>query len=97
MHAGGRPPAAVGVRSQTTCGVPVLGSLFSSPLFLVPYVIGAFKFFTGYSRTSYVDNLAAKLALAAAWCALSCPFLLRAETVERSFSNPAFLFVKLAF
>lgn len=62
--------ACVGVRSQTKCGLPVLGSVFSSPLFLVPYVIGAFKFFSGYNRTIYADNLATKLTLAIAWCDL---------------------------
>lgn len=67
-NTGGRT-SAVGVRSRTTCGVPVLSSLFSSPLFLVPYAIGFFKFFAGYSRTTYVNNLPTKLALAAAWCA----------------------------
>lgn len=58
-------------RLVTTCGlpIPVIGPLLSSPLVTVAWLLGAFKLFTGFSKTTYSDDaLIPKLALCALWC-----------------------------
>ncbi|MCO5602973.1 hypothetical protein L7F22_057115 [Adiantum nelumboides] len=51
--------------------VPVVGPLVNtilSPLVLLAvYAFGAFKFITGYSKTTYADSLSSKLGLTVLW------------------------------
>lgn len=56
-------------RLATTCGLPIIGPVLSSPLTLIAWAIGAAKLFTGFSKTTYTDALIPKLALCAIWCA----------------------------
>jgi hypothetical protein len=65
----------------TTCGlpIPVIGPLLSSPLVTVAWLLGAFKLFTGFSKTTYSDALIPKLALCALWCGLSAMMLRGAQ------------------
>ena len=71
------PAGFAGVRQVTTCGLPVVGWLFSPPLLFAVWAIGAVKFWAGYKKTMYTDNLATKMALTAAWCAhaQACSFV----------------------
>ncbi len=54
---------------MTTCGLPIVGGLLSSPVTLFAWGFGAFRFFSGYSKTTYSDSMPAKIALSLLWCA----------------------------
>ena len=56
-------------RSVTTCGLPVIGGLLSSPLVVVAWAVGAFRMFAGFSKTTYNDSMPTRVALSALWCA----------------------------
>lgn len=55
-------------RSQRiTAGLPVLGPLLSNPLVVIPWALGSFRLFAGYSKTSFSDALPSKLLLCLLW------------------------------
>ena len=57
-------------RRVTKMGLPILGWMINPFTLSLAYFIGAVKFASGFSRTSYSNNLATKITLAALWPAL---------------------------
>ena len=55
---------------MTRMGLPVVGWFLNPVTVFIAYAIGAARFASGFSRTSYNNNTPTKVALAALWPAL---------------------------
>lgn len=63
----GRARAGLPVISSVPVVGPLVNTLLSPPVLLAVYAFGAFKFISGFSKTTYADSVPSKLGLTVLW------------------------------